>query len=312
MQIKTWRDPYDAGFSPTTPTEITINPGLTVLVGCNGAGKTTLLHNIKDVCRDSNTPCHLFDNLSDGGNNAWGFLLGGGTEFEGDDYGLGGLLFSSSEGESIKVNIGRQSTKYKEFLRTGYFKNKSHNFAKIFHDDMPDIVNSNVRILLFDATDSGMSIDAICEIKALFKLVLEDAAKLNLETYIIISANEYELCRNENCFDVNTGKYVTFKDYEDYRKFIIGSRKKKEKRIEKQQIWRDKKKQQEIKTYEKLKAETIEKLNKLKAKYINNHESYSIKWQMDDVVRKFDDFIRHARFNDFESIDINQFMEDKE
>lgn len=47
MKVKTWRDPYDAGFSPTRSKEIELKPGLTVLVGCNGAGKTTLLLNIK-------------------------------------------------------------------------------------------------------------------------------------------------------------------------------------------------------------------------------------------------------------------------
>lgn len=54
LKIKTWRDPYDAGFSTTRPKEISINEGLTVLVGCNGAGKTTLLMNIKDQCRTDN------------------------------------------------------------------------------------------------------------------------------------------------------------------------------------------------------------------------------------------------------------------
>ena len=31
--------------------------------------------------------------------------------------------------------------------------------------------------------------------------------------------------------DVMTGNYITFKDYEDYRKFILKSRDRKEKRI---------------------------------------------------------------------------------
>ena len=47
-KIKTWKDPYDEGFSTCRRKEIEINPGVTVLVGCNGAGKSTLLHNIRD------------------------------------------------------------------------------------------------------------------------------------------------------------------------------------------------------------------------------------------------------------------------
>ena len=46
--FKVWRDPYDEGFNTTTAREITLNEGLTVLVGCNGAGKSTLIHNIRD------------------------------------------------------------------------------------------------------------------------------------------------------------------------------------------------------------------------------------------------------------------------
>ena len=50
------------------------------------------------------------------------------------------------------------------------------------------------------------------------------------EIYIVISAIEYELCRGEQCFDVYNGKYITFKDYEDYREFILKNREWKENR----------------------------------------------------------------------------------
>ena len=66
MKIETWRDPYDAGFSPTKPKEIELNSGLTVLVGCNGAGKSTLLLNIKEYVKGQNIPCYYYDNLSSG------------------------------------------------------------------------------------------------------------------------------------------------------------------------------------------------------------------------------------------------------
>ena len=36
--IKTWRDPYDVGFSLCRKKEVEFLPGLTVLVGCNGSG----------------------------------------------------------------------------------------------------------------------------------------------------------------------------------------------------------------------------------------------------------------------------------
>ena len=42
---------------------------------------------------------------------------------------------------------------------------------------------------------------------------------------------EYEeIANGENCFDVMNGKYVQFKDYDDFKKFIMRSREKKDKR----------------------------------------------------------------------------------
>lgn len=86
---------------------------------------------------------------------------------------------------------------------------------------------------MFDAIDSGLSVDNVVDIKMnLFDLVIKDAEESGLDVYIIISANEYELARNSSCFDVNSGKYIEFNSYEDFRKFILSSRKKKDKRIE--------------------------------------------------------------------------------
>lgn len=235
MLIKTWRDPYDAGFTPTRPKEIDILPGLTVLVGCNGAGKSTLLLNIEEVMWDKKIPVHLFDNLVHGRSNGVGDILTGfGNQ---GDIGDAINLLYSSEGEAIKINLGRQSRLYKEFFRTGHFKDSSYRFSRIFSKGSNETPNDNRRVLLFDAVDSGMSVDAICEVKDLFDLILKDANELGIELYLIISANEYELARGENCFDVNAGKYIQFTDYEDYRQFILKSRKKKERRIKQQEEW---------------------------------------------------------------------------
>ena len=58
--------------------------------------------------------------------------------------------------------------------------------------------------------------------------MISDAKKTNKDLYIIVSANSYEMANNENCFDVMEGKYINFTDYNDYKKFIINSRKKKD------------------------------------------------------------------------------------
>lgn len=184
---------------------IEFEEGLTVLVGCNGSGKSTLLHQIKDLCKKEDIPCYYFDNLTEGGSNAREK-----AGFYGDTMFLVQSL-SSSEGENINLNICNCASKI------GNFVNKNANSDKIF--------------ILMDAIDSGLSIDYVIELKELlFKTILEDTSNRGLKTYIIVSANEYEMVRNEKCFLIPDMKYKTFKDYDEYRNFIIESRNKKNKR----------------------------------------------------------------------------------
>ena len=51
-----------------------------------------------------------------------------------------------------------------------------------------------------------------------------------MQIYIVVSANEYEMAREEQCFDVINGKYINVPDYETYRQFILDSKAEKEKR----------------------------------------------------------------------------------
>lgn len=281
ISVKTWRDPYDSGFSPTKPTSITIEEGLTVLVGCNGAGKTTLLHNIKEEMKKQNIPCNLYDNLRDGGSNSLS------EAFFNEDIGLGASLWTASEGEAIRINLGNSFTTIKEFLKTGFYNSKSNRLARLFNDKKEQEEVGKQRVLLFDAVDSGLSVDSIVEIKKVFSLILQDAKQLDVETYIIISANEYELARGSNCFDVNAGKYIKFRDYEDYREFIIKSRETKEKRIEKQKVWFDnkRKKEEEALARRRAKYEPLIAAIKEKAAQENRELTWREKSQISDYER---------------------------
>ena len=228
--IKTWRDPYDEGFSTCRPKEITLNEGLTVLVGCNGAGKTTLLRNIKEIVEKEKLPYLYFDNKSDGGSHSIESLMYRGNVEDAV------FMWTASEGEQIQQNVGRIASELREFLKTGETRESksrlkwNNAFGK--HSKKSIFKPSKERWLLFDAIDSGYSIDNVIELKEIFKLILEDSIIFNVKTYIIISANEYELANGENCFDVNTGKYIKFNDYEDFKAFIIKSRERKEKRYQ--------------------------------------------------------------------------------
>lgn len=231
LDIQTWRDPYDMGFSTTRLRQIHMEQGLTVLVGCNGIGKTTLLNNIKDEIKNKKIPFLFYDNLKSGGGNALSEAIHSGN------FSFGAELMSSSEGECIKMNFGSLASKVREFLKTGVYETRMSRFAKIFaaaDEDKQDTddIPCNIRVLLFDAIDSGLSVDSVAEVRDVFNLILEDSKKLGVETYIIASANEYELARSAPCFDVASGQYVDIPSYEDYRNFVIKSREKKDKRIE--------------------------------------------------------------------------------
>jgi len=294
MKFKTWRDPYDAGFSPTKPKEIELKPGLTVLVGCNGAGKTTLLLNIKEVCSQNKIPCLSYDNLHDGGHNGLSEMFSIGN------YEEGAYLFCASEGECIKANVGRKSKLYQEFIEQGFVKDMSYRFLKAFGKN-DDTFESKDRVFLFDAVDSGLSVDSVVEMKLLFDQMMNDYRDSDKNLYIIIAANEYELAREADCFDVNKGKYIRFSDYEDYRNFIIKSRQRKEARLLHQKRWYEKQKEKELKKYYKIVSKQKELLNKLeKEKQAGNEVS---PWDEDDIKNMVKKFLRSSRYITKEDIE---------
>lgn len=208
MKIKIPNCPYDEGDKVFLKSTIDINPGVTVLVGCNGAGKSTLLQILKSEAQKQGIPCLNYDNLSDGNSaarSAAGFY---------GDFNLLATLVQSSEGEQISINMGN-------FVRKlGKFVTDNKGKEKLF--------------VVLDALDSGLSIDKIRELKSFFNLVVNDMKSGNIEPYIIVSANSYEMTVGFDCFDVRAGKYVKFEDYDEYAAFVMKSAEDKEKRYAKQ------------------------------------------------------------------------------
>lgn len=224
--IKTWRDPYDAGFSTCRKKQIEIQQGLTVLVGCNGSGKTTLLHNIKSELKKEDIPVFYYDNEKDGGNDSISeSIFYGNLSFT-------ATALCSSEGENISLNLSKIASKLRKFVETGDNGDRFNALAKTLalKDDNEENNVSNERWILLDAMDSGYSIDNVIEMKDFFDLVIKDAKEFGIELYIVISSNEYELVHESKCFDVMEGKYIQFASYEDYKKFILRTREKKDKR----------------------------------------------------------------------------------
>ncbi|MBO5435932.1 hypothetical protein J6A31_09070 [bacterium] len=226
--IPVWKNPYGCGMSLCKARKITINDGLTVLIGCNGAGKTTLLHNIQSELKDNKIPCITFDNMDEDSSKLISEAM-----FN-DNHSLAGSLMCASEGEAISIKLGQLIAKLRKFMLTGDSQSRAERLAKIFQKENSSEEKqpvSNERWILFDAVDSGYSIDNIVELKDLFQLIIDDAKSHGIDAYIIVSANEYEMASSASCFDVISGKYININSYEEFKAAILASRKKKDKRF---------------------------------------------------------------------------------
>ena len=214
----TGTDPLDIKRKMYARKDFEIEKGLTVIVGCNGSGK-------QEQLKKENIPCLKFDNLTMGGSNSYDELL------HSNNINALANMFCSSEGEGIMNSVGRVAEKIKGFMATGHIRGK---FEIFLSDEQKEKIKKKAehkeRWILFDATDSGLSIDNVRELKSLFDLIIKDFPELDL--YILITANEYEMAKDQDCLDVQSNKYIRFNDYDDYSNFIIKSRKKKDKQIE--------------------------------------------------------------------------------
>lgn len=188
FKVNDWYDIHN-GFM------ISINEGITSLVGRNGSGKTTLLHQIKEHYKDNNDYQILeYSNLTDGGHNALGRYLNVSNDMESL-----ACAAMSSEGQAMMYNFGDFCSKIGSSIRTS---------------------NGKKMIILIDAMDSGTSINNIRELNDLFNLVVDDAKVKNVTVYLIIACNSYESVKNHDCIYVRSGKHYKFNSYEEYSDFI--------------------------------------------------------------------------------------------
>ena len=193
------------------------------LVGCNGSGKTTLVD-------------YMIENLrKKGAEKAYDRLAGLKRAFTGKEFdftkcdnyyisfdrksedGINEDYFISkamttycSTGESIITRFGGVLGILGDFIRKPEYKNKN-------------------LFIFFDDCDAGTSLDVICEIIDVVNMIKDDCAANGITYYFILTANSYEIARNCQCIDVNTFKPISFKDYEDYKKFVLKSKARKDK-----------------------------------------------------------------------------------
>lgn len=186
------------------------NEGVTILVGCNGSGKSTLLKRVRDIIVKNEDICVLEHFSRDEERFFKDRCL------RAEDYGTLSASMQGSEGENISIMMGTF------FSKVGYtrkqFEDKEKKFDTVF--------------MIMDSIDSGWSIDQYKDFNYVLNLIISDFSSLGVKVYCLISSNTYELVEAFNSYDVQHNKYVKFKSYDDYRKFVVKSRELKEKYLD--------------------------------------------------------------------------------
>lgn len=189
--------------------EITFHPGLTCLVGCNGAGKSTLIRQMKNTLKGEDVPYYDYQALVERRDFCESAMMSGDTELAM----LGMSMKFWSEGEEL-YGVFEQSAR---FLGQYLCKRISEGASEGW--------------IFLDSFDSGASIDNLLDIRDfLDNTVLPDSAENNLKLYIVAAVNAFEFVRDADCIDVQTGVHVQFDEYENYKEFVIASRKQKDAR----------------------------------------------------------------------------------
>lgn len=199
------------GLQLRTFCKTTFYPGVTVLIGCNGSGKTTLLQTIALACKDADIPCYKYYGLE-----------------ARDKISFDAQVNSDTNAALQMINSNFMSEGERLFDNMAYLVNRLGQFVLRDNRYAPEV------LVLIDSMDSGLSLDLQDE----FGSFLDDmAGKLKpdgMAIYVIMAANSYEYASwaGWTAKDVQEGTDVTFSSYEDYKKFVLETKVKKDKWVD--------------------------------------------------------------------------------
>lgn len=224
-----WRDENQAnGLFKRKTIEILPNQ-ITCLVGCNGSGKTTVIEQliqelesqgVQDISdtKEYNPMSGIFDVI---------------TKEE------------KKEPEAYLLSFDKNARFTPNEKGNAHDWFQENDIAHIFGSTLStgeEVVNRLVGVikaikllisknkpfwLFLDDIDVGTSIDVILDMHQ----TLIEINKLEIEHYIVVSSNAFELIRGFNSIYVRDMSEHIFNDYEEYKKFVLKSRKDKDRRV---------------------------------------------------------------------------------
>lgn len=191
--------------------EFEFNPGVTVLVGCNGSGKSTLIKRMTKSCKEKDIPYFNYDAKAASDNLLNRSTLGANWDAET----VANQILSrneDSEGENMMFNLSEYARDIGNFV---------FNKVKPDHDSA---------FVFFDSIDSGWSIDQIHDFQKDLIGIMFKSLPEGIDLYVVVSANQYETTqfnlKGVNCeiLDVQSSSHISFKSYEEYKDFVLESR----------------------------------------------------------------------------------------
>lgn len=223
--------PYDNKIKIQKKNQIEIKENSIIYIcGCNGYGKSTLLYSIEDSLQRINAEdieqviCNpLYSLLKTKGKKI--------KENKDDIYYIKHDVhsaFYSNENQMLFGKLRDVSLSNGEGL-----SNRAVDCLLVFKKWTSLISDPTGKKVFFflDDLDSGTSIDMINEIKGIFKLLIDDCIKLGITYYILVPINSFEFVNDESsyCIDACTFKELKFKTYNSYKKYVLKTRKIKDK-----------------------------------------------------------------------------------
>ena len=150
------------------------------------------------------------------------------------DYRAIASVFEASEGEAVFRNYANKVYQEIAAFRDTKITSKNPEEIGLFRYKYIRMNKAKNLLVILDGIDSGVSLDMTIDIKNFLHTILEDLHTRipEVPVYILVSSNSWEFCEGERCLDARSLNFKKFSSYEEYRKYILDSRKKKERRLE--------------------------------------------------------------------------------